>query len=344
MTRTITGSLARRADFADRAYDVAPVRQADWAIGDFVLAEVSKNPTGLDSIESPEGEMIPVAAGDRIIGAFGHRAATLEGVGSFLDIRDGQMQALTSAGLFGAFTSMSTFIPEPLSLDYLGHIVRDGNKQTMKQFALRCTAQAFAVPTILIVGTSMSAGKTTIGRVACKLLSEMGLKVFGAKLTGAARYRDVLSFKASGAVEVYDFADAGLPSTVLPEDDFRAAIRPLLAHMHARRPDILVVEAGASPLEPYNGAAAIDELGDAILCTILCASDPYAVVGVQQAFKLRPDLVSGPATNTTAGIELVRKLSGVHGINIIDPDSRAEFSRFLEDKLAALPAGPPGKR
>lgn len=344
MSRIVTGSLARRADFADKPYDVAPVPQAEWAIGDFVLAEVSKDPAGLDSIESPEGEMIRVRAGDRVIGAFGHRAATLEGVGSFLDIRDGHLQALTSAGLFGAFTSMSTFIPEPLSLDYRGHILRGGDKQTMQQFALQCAARSFSVPTILIVGTSMSAGKTTTGRVACRLLSEMGLTVFGAKLTGAARYRDVLSFRSSGAAEVYDFADAGLPSTVLPADEFRAAIRPLLAHMDARRPDILVAEAGASPLEPYNGAAAIDELGNAILCTILCASDPYAVVGVQQAFKLQPDLVAGPATNTTAGIELVRKLTGVRGINVIDPDSHGEFRRFLEDKLATLADKRPGSR
>jgi hypothetical protein len=74
-------------------------------------------------------------------------------------------------------------------------------------------------------------------------------------------------------------------------------------------------------------------LGDNICCTILCASDPYAVVGVRDAFGLVPDLVTGPATNTTAAVDLVRKLTGVLGINIIDHAAEDEFRDFLASKL-----------
>ncbi len=165
------------------------------------------------------------------------------------------------------------------------------------------------------------------------MLSASGLRVIGAKLTGAGRYRDIRSFKRRGAFEVYDFVDVGLPSTVVPEDEFRRAIRPLLYHIDDRDPDFLVVEAGASPLEPYNGAAAIDELGASISCTILCASDPYAVVGVMDAFGLRPDLVTGPATSTSAAIDLVMKLTGIRSINIIDSASEPLFREFLAEML-----------
>lgn len=175
----------------------------------------------------------------------------------------------------------------------------------------------------------MSAGKTMTGKFACEVLSKMGYKVIGSKLTGAGRYRDILSFSRHGAFEIYDFVDAGLPSTVVPEDEFRPAIRPLLSHIAGRAPDYLVVEAGASPLEPYNGAAAIDELGDSVRCLILCASDPYAVVGVQKAYGLHPDLVAGPATNTSAALALVRKLTGLPGINVIDPGEIPVFREFL---------------
>ena len=58
----------------------------------------------------------------------------------------------------------------------------------MKDFALKSDNDDFDVPTILLVGTSMSAGKTMTGKLTCKILSEMGLKVVGAKLTGAGRY------------------------------------------------------------------------------------------------------------------------------------------------------------
>jgi hypothetical protein len=40
--------------------------------------------------------------------------------------------------------------------------------------------------------------------------------------------------------------------------------------------DVLVAEVGASPLEPYNGATAIREIGANVCFTVLSASDPYA--------------------------------------------------------------------
>ena len=179
----------------------------------------------------------------------------------------------------------------------------------------------------------MSAGKTTTGRRVCKELDRAGMFVIGAKLTGAGRYRDILSYQKTGASEIYDFVDVGLPSTIVPESVFRDAIRPLLGHINDRDPDLLVVEAGASPLEPYNGAALMDELGDNIVCTILCASDPYAVLGVEKAFGLVPDLVTGPATTTSAAVELVQKLCGLRGINIIDPSTKMAFRDFLRKQL-----------
>jgi hypothetical protein len=97
---------------------------------------------------------------------------------------------------------------------------------------------------------------------------------------------------------------------------------------------VLVVEAGASPLEPYNGTAAIEELGDGnIKCKILCASDPYAVVGVEQAFGLKPDVVAGPATSTSAAVDLVRHLTGVEGINVMDPESLPQLREVLKRTL-----------
>ena len=50
--------------------------------------------------------------------------------------------------------------------------------------------------------------------------------------------------------------------------------------------DVVVAEAGASPLELYNGATAIEELDTNVRCTVLSASDPYAVAGVTTAFGL----------------------------------------------------------
>ena len=335
MSTRVYGSLARIADFRNSNFEITKLPRSAWNTGDYVEGAVVGSPTTLYRVEDRIGHMVKVESGDWVVGALGARAATLEGVGSWRDIGDdGVMHALTGAGVMGRFTSFSRLLADPLSLIYQGHLCRGGDKIRMSDFALRADTHTFSVPTILIFGTSMSAGKTTVGKRICKELDRAGLHVVGTKLTGAGRYRDILSFLKTGAAQIFDFVDAGLPSTVVPEDEFRAAIRPLLNHINDLEPDFLVVEAGASPLEPYNGAAMIDELGDNVICTILCASDPYAVVGVQKAFGLTPDLVTGPATQTSAAVELVRKLSGLRGINIIDPAEKDPFHDFLAEKLA----------
>jgi len=335
MSTRIYGSLARIADFRNSNFEVQALPRSEWATGDYVESEVVGLPTDLYRIEDRSGHMIKVEPGDWVVGALGERAATLEGVGSWHDVKDNDlMNALTAAGIMGRYTSVSKLLQDPLKTRYRGHLCRDGRKICMSDFAIRADSHAFSVPTILLVGSSMSAGKTTAGRRVCKELDRAGLYVVGSKLTGAGRYRDILSFLKTGATEIFDFVDVGLPSTVVPEASYRAAIRPLLNHINDLEPDFLVAEAGASPLEPYNGAALIDELGDNIACTILCASDPYAAVGVQQAFGLTPDLVTGPATQTSAAVELVTKLTGLRSINIIDPDAKEAFRYFLVDKLA----------
>lgn len=333
MTVTIFSSLTRISDLESSGFETKRLPRSEWADSDYVVGEVTGTPSSLYQMELSSGRIVQVLPGDLIVGAFGNRAATLEGAGCWSDIDNNEMHAMTAAGLFGVFTSKSPLMSRPLSLNYLGHALRGGKKVNMADFAIKSATRKFDTPTIVLVGTSMSAGKTTTGRVIIHELASLGFNVVGAKLTGAGRYRDILSFRDAGASAIFDFVDAGMPSTVVPEDEFRSAIRPLLHEINNSKPDFLVAEAGASPLEPYNGAAAMDELGDNIQCTVLCASDPYAVVGVQQAFGLKPDFVTGPATNTSAAIDLVQKLTGVPGANSMIPESlpiiRAVLRRTL---------------
>ena len=90
----------------------------------------------------------------------------------------------------------------------------------------------------------------------------MGLDVIAAKLTGAARYRDILQFRDAGARCVIDFVDAGLPSTVCSETRYAEALDLMLSRLAACNAQVLVAESGASPLEPYNGAAVVERLSE----------------------------------------------------------------------------------
>ncbi|MBT8132559.1 MAG: NAD-dependent epimerase/dehydratase family protein, partial [Gammaproteobacteria bacterium] len=246
-------SSTRITDFGNDDFEVTSLRREDWGHGDYIAARVTGQPNALYKIEISSGRMVEVMSGDLIIGALGNRSATLEGVGSWEAIgADGWLHALTSAGLFGKATSTSFLLPSFMTLQYDGHVTRNGQKQTMRSFIQPTATKAFDKPVILLVGTSMSAGKTTAGRVIVHELTNAGLRIVGAKLTGAARYRDMLSFLDSGAEAILDFVDAGLPSTVVPAQRFDEAMSYLLSRIAAIEPDILVAEAGASPMEPYN--------------------------------------------------------------------------------------------
>jgi hypothetical protein len=327
-------SVTRISNLRDGDFDVAPIVRAQWADGDYVAARVTGRPSALYKIEIANGRMVDMMQGDLVIGALGKRAATLEGVGDWEVVgEDGQMHALTGAGLFGKATSTSLMLPPLMSLKYLGHVQRSGEKQTMQGFVRPVAQTDCTAPVVLMVGTSMSAGKTTAGRIVVHELCRAGLRVVGVKFTGAGRYRDTLSYGDAGAAEILDFVDAGLPSTVVPEAQFTDAMRYMLSLAAAAKPDVVLAEAGASPLEPYNGTIAINALSERLAFVVLCASDPYAVVGVQTAFGLTPDVVTGPATNTTAGIALIQKLTKLPALNLMDPDSIPALRELLNKAL-----------
>jgi hypothetical protein len=68
---------------------------------------------------------------------------------------------------------------------------------------------------------------------------------------------------------------------------------------------------------------------------VLCASDPYAVLGVQTAYgdRMKADLVSGPAANTTAAIALVKELSGHKALSLLDRNTYPELVALLTEAL-----------
>ncbi len=330
-------SLTRISDLDTVPFEVQPLPRSQWATGDYVLGEVIPPLNPSSQVELTNGRMTNLLPGDLIIGAFGIRQATLAIVGDWQDIpTDNSLHALTAAGLFGKATSVSHLWSYPPSLMYQGHVLRDGQKLTMDNFINPLPEQPYQCPTIMIIGTSMSAGKTTAARVIIRLLRQMGLQVVGAKLTGAGRYRDILAMQDAGAHQIFDFVDVGLPSSVCEPEEFRQRVRQLLTKIAATKPDVVVAEAGASPLEPYNGSIVLEEMRSQINYTILCASDPYAVVGVSQGFGMQPDLITGVATSTSAGVQLVEKLTGIPALTLPEQKSWHQLELILRGCLSFI--------
>ena len=107
-----------------RGFYVSPLPRTDWASGDYALCEVLGRPGPLYQVEQSSGRMCQVFDGDLIVGAFGTRASTLEGVGDWRNLgEDGRLHALTSAGLFGKATSVSPLLPPLMNFQYRGHLI-----------------------------------------------------------------------------------------------------------------------------------------------------------------------------------------------------------------------------
>lgn len=332
MHRIIRTSLTRIAEFED--FNIIPLPREQWQWSDYVVAEVTE-PTPLTSlIETTNGRGIRVGTWDQVMGAFSTRYATLEATGSWEDIGDDlRMEAMTAAGMFGILTSKSPYFSGTIKLRYVGHVMVDGAKQNMGDFVQPTPKLAFDTPVLMIVGSSMSAGKTSSARIIIRELKSMGLKVVGAKLTGAGRYRDILTMGDAGADAIYDFVDVGLSSTVCPAELYRERMVKLLSRIQAENADIVVVEAGASPLEPYNGDTITEMLAPHIRMTLLCASDPYSVVGIMNAFGNEPDLVAGISCNTEAGIALINKLTGLPALRLMGRKNYPELDAMLAERF-----------
>ncbi|TFG78096.1 MAG: hypothetical protein E4H26_02775 [Flavobacteriales bacterium] len=323
-------SLTRISDMEEKGFSLKKLPKEQWQNADYVVCEIVNAGSETLKLELSNGRMRGVIGGEFLVGALGERFATLEATGSWRKVEDDlKMSVLTGAGLLGKLTSKSVFLPQLMTVAYTGHAFRGSQKLTMDYFVKPIEPLPFDIPVILFVGTSMSAGKTTSARIVTNLFKQAGLKVVGAKLTGAGRYKDILAIKDVGADAVYDFVDVGLPSSICPIDEYQEKLMQMLSLMAKERAEIAIVEIGASPLEPYNGDLAIEALRKFVKCTILSASDPYAVYGLMKAFEIVPDIVTGITSNTLAGIQMVESLCKVKALNLIDATTTKRLKQIL---------------
>jgi hypothetical protein len=86
MTVVSYSSLTRISDLDSKPYEVARIPKEDWDTGDYVVGEITGSSRRSYTIELTSGRMINPMPGDHVVGAFGNRAATLEGVGTWSEI------------------------------------------------------------------------------------------------------------------------------------------------------------------------------------------------------------------------------------------------------------------
>lgn len=295
-------------------------------VGQLVVAEVLKIGKHT-AIEERNGLSVRLFPGDRIVGAFGNRYATDQFEGYVPRRSSRRCDLLSIGGVCGSVASRHDSVRAPTRLRILG-LVGDGHGEPInqRQFAVEPGPPLGMGQVILVVGASMSSGKTTVAGALVRGLIRAGLRVAAGKLTGTAAGKDSRFYQSCGASPVLDFVDAGYPSTyMLDQDELHEITARLLSRLRALSPDYVVLEVAdgifqretAMLLRSPEFRAMVDHVFFAANDS-LSAESGVRHLG-QYSFPLRA--ISGLVTR---GPLLMREAEGATGVPCLSPDRIAD--------------------
>jgi hypothetical protein len=164
-------------------------------------------------METARERRLRLYEGDRLVCVFGNRYATDVYEGRVLNLK--KLHLLTGSGVIGTLLSRHHEVSCPTSVSFLGYLTdARGYRVNMRERCLQPTSgKEPSIGVVLVVGTGMNTGKTTVMRKLLRALVSRGIRVAGCKLTGTASPRDLGEIRASGALIATDFSDYGFPST-----------------------------------------------------------------------------------------------------------------------------------
>jgi molybdopterin-guanine dinucleotide biosynthesis protein len=275
------------------------------AVGDVVVGRVAD--VGRHSvIETEQGVERRIRTGDCCAVVLGRRYSTTEFYGDIpgrLSPGD-RFDLLNVGGIAGRVIPEASAVFNPTVLTYIGHATdRAGTKLTTFDNPIAPNAPGAAPAVILVIGSSMDSGKTTTAAFIIQMLTNMGFRVGGGKLTGTSRMKDLFRMKTSGAVDTVDFLDAGWPSTCgLSSEELEAVHRLLVGELSGRGVDVIVTEAADGIFEPETEKILRSRriMGD-VTMTVACAIDSVSAYGMitylENAYGIVPDFISGIITS-----------------------------------------------
>jgi hypothetical protein len=272
-----------------------------------------------NSLENVHGRMMRLKPGDQIAGVLGSRRGLYGysgGVPESLAPGD-RVHVLNAGGVLGRCTSHAPDVGEPFEAEVIGAVLsfpvlgeRIGEPARIGRGPLPdVTAIHGSAPIIAVVGTSMRSGKTVAACQVIHGLSKRGLEVAGAKVTGVALERDVLSMRDHGASPVLSFNDAGLVSTNTRTAPLAA--RRIVAELNRAKPDAIVLELGDGLLGEYGVQAILadDGIMRHVAAVVLSANDPVGALGAKGLLRTEYGrditLVTGPVTDNEVGISYI---------------------------------------
>ncbi len=285
---------------------VIPARE-----GTLVIARVLESKEKYNRLELISGETVQLQKGGVYVFVLGNRSALDGYVGRVPErVRIGDtLQVLNLGGICGICESYNhTIVGKPFDIQVLGAVGNEqGKAVNISDHAPVHGAHTLTVsqPLIMVYGTCMNVGKTAVACSVIASLTRGGMRVAGAKLTGAGCLKDTLAMRDHGAVATLDLVDAGFTSTVTKKHTVFGA-KGLVNTLAQMEVDAIVVEIGDGVISQYHGRNVLfdPEFRCATVLGIACAHDLTGAWGLKvlaQRYHFRLDMMSGRVTDTTSG-------------------------------------------
>jgi len=297
-----------------------------------------------DEVECQDGVFRHVKSGDVLVGTLGGRQA-LKGYSGRVPrhIAPGDtLHVLNLGGLIGECTATHPDVGPALPVEVLGAVMVNRDDQwvhaRIQEDALGMVHRLeTSVPIISVSGTAMDTGKTEAASIIVEGLSERGLAVGAAKLTGASLTRDVRRMQDHGATAVSTFTDAGIACTV--EDAITPIAKGVIHHLNATEDlDVIVAEMG----DGFIGYYGVDdlltdmELQSFIESHVVAATDLAGAWAAEQTFRERYHApitaITGPVTDNDVGRRYIKQRLGVTALNALQ-----QSGELVEEVVQDLP-------
>ncbi len=321
----VVTSSVRNVSFLDSSQKVELVDNGrDLKAGDVVAVEIVEKGGSYGSAEVKGAEMVDLGIGDIVVGVLGRRKAT-RGFSAEMPykLEEGEeLDFVSSGGVFAKGLSYPEDIGRPYRCKFLGFVSKDGRRINISEYSLD-PAETIDIncPLVMVASSRMDAGKTTVCKGLITKFVEQGKTVGAVKLTGVTRERDTHGMKKAGAKKAYEFTDCGLPSSTCEPDIAIRASKGLINEA-GDGVDVVVAELGAGLLSSYNVLEVLKDKDVKKACTslVFMAMDPVGAYGglrILEDHGYSPDVISGPATDTEAGRENIRRFTDIPVKNAI---------------------------
>jgi hypothetical protein len=305
------GYVTRRVN--DRGSTVPGGSVREPRLGDLVVATVVSLGEH-DHLEDVHGRRVRLYSGDIVVGAYGNRYAT--------DFYEGYLPTgpnvhlLTAGGLVGTVASAHAQRLPPTELKVIGALNdRSGVPLSLEHYARTASPHAAAEwGTLVTLGSSMNAGKTTTTSAMVRGWAGAGLAAGAGKVTGSGSGKDRWMYLDAGASAVAEFLDFGMSSTFgHPVERLRAtmiAIRDALVDDGA---DAVVLEIADGLLQSETRALAecLPGFADGVVLAATNALDAVAGATILQSLGVAVRAMSGLVTASPLASQEARAATGL---------------------------------